>query len=72
MWHTECPSVQGVWSPFTNMDPALNVTQFPNEELSKPVWEEKSATEELLEIINKQKVSNESDIDTHKIKAAQV
>uniref|UniRef100_A0A2S2NAQ4 Large ribosomal subunit protein mL43 n=1 Tax=Schizaphis graminum TaxID=13262 RepID=A0A2S2NAQ4_SCHGA len=70
MWHTECPSIQGVWSPFTNKDPALNITQFPSEMLSKPVWEEKSATEELLEMINKQKISDENNDNTQKVQAA--
>jgi len=72
MWHTECPSVQGVWSPFTNMDPALNVTRFPSEEFSKPAWEEKSATEELLEMVKNQKISVGSDDDSAQdIRAAQ-
>lgn len=62
MWHTECPSVQGVWSPFTNTDPALNVTRFPSGQLSRPAWEEKSATEGLLEMIKKQKIRDESDV----------
>ena len=70
MWHTECPSIQGVWSPFTNMDPTLNITQFPSKILSKPVWEEKSATEELIEIINKQKISDENNDDTQKVQTA--
>lgn len=73
MWHTECPSIQGVWSPFTNMDPVLNITQFPSEKFSRPVWEEKSATEELLEKVKQQKISDENDNDsTHTSRAAQV
>lgn len=72
MWHTECPSIQGVWSPFTNMDPALNVTEFPSEKLSVPVWEQKSATEELLEIMKKQKIKEDDDDRSQKIQAAQV
>lgn len=28
--HTELPSIQGVWSPFTNKSPELNITSFPN------------------------------------------
>lgn len=72
MFHTECPSIQGVWSPFTNMNPALNVTQFPSEELSKPLKEEKSATEELLELIKNQSISDENDNDSQKIRVAQV
>lgn len=72
MWHTECPSIQGVWSPFTNADPALNVTQFPSEELSKPEREPRSATEELLELIKNQNISDENDDnDSQKIRAAQ-
>lgn len=73
MWHTECPSIQGVWSPFTNMDPTLNITQFPSKKLSSPVWEEKSATEELLEKIKQQKISDDNnDDDTPTNQAAQV
>lgn len=30
LWYTECPSIQGVWSPFTNRDPAMNIATFPN------------------------------------------
>lgn len=73
MWHTDCPSIQGVWSPFTNLDPALNTAQFPSPKLSSPVWVEKSATEELLEKIKLQKISDETnDDDTHTSRAAQV
>jgi hypothetical protein len=28
--HTDCPSVQGVWNPFTNQSAQTNVMQFPN------------------------------------------
>jgi len=30
MWHTDCPSIQGPWSPFVNTDPELNLAEFPN------------------------------------------
>jgi hypothetical protein len=30
MWHTDCPSIQGPWSPFVNRDPQLNLVEFPN------------------------------------------
>lgn len=69
MWHTDCPSIQGVWSPFTNKDPTMNVTQFPSEEYSRPAWEEKSATEELLEMIENQQLDNDNDDGTQKIRA---
>ncbi|XP_050436126.1 39S ribosomal protein L43, mitochondrial [Adelges cooleyi] len=68
MWHTDCPSIQGVWSPFTNRDPEFNVMKYPSAELSKPVYETKSATEELLEKINEFKItSNDEDKDNEKI-----
>jgi hypothetical protein len=57
------------------MDPALNITQFPSKKLSNPVWEEKSATEELLEKVKQQKISSDDENDddnTHSNRAAQV
>jgi len=71
MWHTECPSIQGVWNPFLNMDPAMNITQFPSKDLSKPVWQDKSATEELLEKIKKHNINDEND-DEQKLQTAQM
>ncbi|XP_050535318.1 39S ribosomal protein L43, mitochondrial [Daktulosphaira vitifoliae] len=61
MWHTDCPSIQGVWNPFTNRDPVLNVTDFPSKELSCPSNEEQSATDELLNMIKKQNLKNETE-----------
>lgn len=74
MWHTDCPSIQGVWSPFTNRDPALNVTQFPSEKFSRPSWEEKSATELLLEMMKHQNINdgNDENDDTQKVQGAQM
>lgn len=48
--HTETPSIQGVWNPFTHKPSWLNITEFPNEELSKAKTFFPSATEQLLEI----------------------
>lgn len=30
LWHTEFPSIQGPWTPFTFRNPMLNLAQFPN------------------------------------------
>jgi len=30
LWHTEVPSIQGPWTPFTFREPEVNLTQFPN------------------------------------------
>ncbi|KAK7791262.1 hypothetical protein R5R35_005583 [Gryllus longicercus] len=54
MWHTDHPSIQGPWSPFVNRDPKLNWVEFPNEDLSQPIYIEKSATEKLIEIFEEQ------------------
>lgn len=69
-WHTDTPSVQGIWNPFTNLDPHLAVTSLPDERLSRrppPV----SATDYVLKMAQNVKVigddttsefvSNESD-----------
>nr|CAD7454530.1 unnamed protein product [Timema tahoe] len=31
LWHTDSPSIQGPWTPFTNRRPELNLAQFPRE-----------------------------------------
>lgn len=30
MWHTEFPSIQGPWTPFTFINPIVNITKFPD------------------------------------------
>ncbi|KAE8742680.1 hypothetical protein FOCC_FOCC011809 [Frankliniella occidentalis] len=54
MMHTDNPSIQGPWTPFTHRDPKLNNSSFPLEELSEPVFVPKSATQQLIEIFNEQ------------------
>lgn len=57
MWHTDLPSIQGPWTPFTLKNPANNLVVFPNEELSQPLDVEKSATEKLIEMFREQRLS---------------
>ncbi|UYV83699.1 MRPL43 [Cordylochernes scorpioides] len=45
--HTETPSIQGPWTPFTNKATLINIATFPNEELSKYTPMYISATEKL-------------------------
>ncbi len=52
-WHTDTPSIQGIWTPFTNKDSKLNVTQFPDQDLSVCPETEMSATERLIEVAKK-------------------
>lgn len=47
-WFSAHPSIQGIWTPFTNRDTKLSVTQFPNKEFSKCSPVEQSATDRLL------------------------
>lgn len=61
MWHTEHPSIQGVWSPFTHQHPQLNQSHFPVEQLSRPLDVQPSATEKLLELFERQKLAGKSD-----------
>lgn len=57
-WHTENPSIQGIWTPFTNKDSKLNVTEFPSEELSRFNTGIPSATDRLLEMAKTLRVEN--------------
>ncbi|XP_049834095.1 39S ribosomal protein L43, mitochondrial [Schistocerca gregaria] len=59
MWHTDHPSIQGVWNPFTHRQPELNKATFPQEELSSPQNLPPTATDLLLEMFKKQKLSEE-------------
>ncbi|CAH0383243.1 unnamed protein product [Bemisia tabaci] len=50
LWHTENPSIQGVWNPFTNRDPALNIATFPLKDMRRPANMPPTATELILEM----------------------
>lgn len=58
LFHTDVPSIQGVWTPFTHRNPEFNVATFPDAALSRPVDVEKSATERLIEIFEQQRISS--------------
>ena len=59
-WHTDSPSVQGPWTPFTNKDTSWNVTQFPNLEIGRCTPLEPSATERLMELAKQLRIVNKS------------
>nr|CAG4643564.1 EOG090X0FS9 [Ilyocryptus agilis] len=59
--HTDYPTIQGVWNPFTHQAPEINVAQFPHETLSKPAHMEPTATEQLLEIFKRTQQANKSE-----------
>lgn len=60
LWYTDYPSIQGPWTPFTFRDPKLNLAEYPNEDLSQPHQESKTATEELIELFKKQQLDQEN------------
>lgn len=51
--HTDNPSIQGPWTPYTFKEPAENLAIFPNNELSRPAKLKKTATEQLAELFDK-------------------
>ncbi|XP_043461032.1 39S ribosomal protein L43, mitochondrial [Leptopilina heterotoma] len=60
LWHTDFPSIQGPWTPFTFKDPALNLSEYPDTELGAAVKLEETATEKLIELFKAQKLSEQS------------
>lgn len=59
-WHTEWPSVQGAWTPFTHQHPEITTATFPNQKFAIPLDQEKTATDKLLELFKKQKLEDDS------------
>lgn len=57
------PSVQGVWNPFLNKPNDLLQKEFPNEERSAFISDRKSATMQLLEMMEKFKVDNDNKVE---------
>lgn len=54
--HTDHPSIQGPWTPYTFRDPKLNLVKFPDNNLSQPDQISKTSYEELVELFEKQKL----------------
>lgn len=65
--HTDFPSIQGAWTPFTFADPSSNITEFPSKELSLPLNQQVTATKTLLEIFERQK-KEEKDLERNRAK----
>lgn len=54
MWHTDVPSIQGPWTPFTLRSPESNLAKLPSAEYSRALDVEQSATEKLLQLYREQ------------------
>jgi large subunit ribosomal protein L43 len=53
---THMPSIQGVWTPFTNKPTWASVEKFPSDKLSEPLVKPASATQKLIDLANKKDV----------------
>lgn len=60
MWHTDVPSIQGPWTPWTHKAPEKNLTEYPDNEASRAIQLEPTATEKLIEIFKNQQISDAS------------
>jgi hypothetical protein len=49
-WHTDTPSIQGVWHPFLFKDTKLNITDIKDKSLSQYISPYKSASDKLKEL----------------------
>lgn len=58
MWHTDNPSIQGVWTPFTNKSSRLNVTEFPDNENFRLRMSEETASERLLRLAERLRLTD--------------
>ncbi|KAJ8950450.1 hypothetical protein NQ318_010327 [Aromia moschata] len=56
LWHTDHPSIQGPWTPYTFRDPKLNLVEFPNTEWSQPADMTNTSQDDLVELFKKQKI----------------
>ncbi|XP_043790921.1 39S ribosomal protein L43, mitochondrial [Apis laboriosa] len=54
LWHTDFPSIQGPWTPFTFKESSLNQIQFPNKKFGECIKLEPTATEELIRLFKEQ------------------
>ncbi|XP_063981357.1 large ribosomal subunit protein mL43 [Diachasmimorpha longicaudata] len=60
MFHTEFPSIQGPWTPYTFKNPMWNITKFPDDVIGNATVRKPTATEKLLEIFKAQQEAKKS------------
>ncbi|CAH0553217.1 unnamed protein product [Brassicogethes aeneus] len=53
LWHTDTPSIQGPWTPYTFRDSNLNLVNFPDNALAQPFNVEETLTEQLAKALKK-------------------
>lgn len=69
--HTEYPSIQGFWNPFTNLPTDRNVMQYPNSEIGLYAPGDLTATERLLALIKANQPGNVQIIEEDEIEEQQ-
>ena len=57
-WHSDTPSIQGVWHPFLNKHPSLYTMTFPQPSLYRNERPTGSATDVMLEPVEMKDVGN--------------
>jgi large subunit ribosomal protein L43 len=57
------PSIQGPWNPFLNRPTILNISKFPNPERGEHIYDQPSATQQLIEIAKSMNTTNNKDIN---------
>lgn len=67
--YTEHPSIQGPWTPFTFKEPGLNTAELPDVKWGENNRLQKTATEQLIELFEQQKLGEKSEEDLVKDRA---
>jgi len=60
-WHTDTPSVQGIWTPFTHLSPPTAVTRLPDDRLSH-CFAPESASDYLSKLMQDMNVAEQKNI----------
>ncbi|KAK9295931.1 hypothetical protein QLX08_009901 [Tetragonisca angustula] len=61
LWHTDFPSIQGPWTPFTFKNPPLNQIKFPDKKIGEALKFKPTATEELITLFEEQQEAEKFD-----------
>ena len=60
-WHTDTPSVQGIWTPFTHLSSRTAVTSLPNDSLSR-CFASDSASDYLSKLLEDINIADQKNI----------
>ncbi|XP_014210064.1 39S ribosomal protein L43, mitochondrial [Copidosoma floridanum] len=59
-WHTEFPSIQGPWTPFTFRNPKLNITEISSDEFRTCNKTGETASEEIVKLFIEQQLNDKT------------